>query len=417
MIFANWRRVIVITYLAYLVFDLLLSYLGHVGDNSPETRQQLLQHFSEKQIADGIEYSQRGFTVRILQTIFMAAVLLWLAFSGISQRVEKYFEGLTGQRHFLTAMLVIAALITFLQVIGLPFSYYFGYHLEHKFGFSNLDHAGWLLLKLKGYLLSIFLGAPVGAFVLWLINKFKKSWLFTATGFFLFFQLLTSYLQPYVFIPLFFKVSPLEAGELRTQISLLVKKGNVSLENIFLVDASRYSKHTNAFFTGWGNQKRIYLFDTLKKKNTTAEIVSILGHEMGHWKLYHVPMGIAISTIGFFLTLFFLKWLFRRLKNDSTIPLNEFASASSLPMFALVLAVTSIVTTPAMTNLSRFNEGQSDQFALEITSDVEAYISTEKKLAIHNKSRLNPHPFYVFFNYSHPPAIERIRRGVEFKGQ
>ena len=227
-------------------------------------------------------------------------------------------------------------------------------------------------------------------------------------------QLATSYLQPYLILPLFFEPQPLEAGSLRSKIENLAEKTAVKVDKIFTIDASRYSKHTNAFFTGWGREKRIYLFDTLLKKNSEAEIISILGHELGHSKLHHVPMGIALSTVSFFLTLLLLKLFYRMLEKDQSRLLLRFSAVSSLPLYSIILALISLITTPLLSGLSRYNEGQADQYALEITGDVKAYISTEKKLAIDNKSRLDPHPVYAWFNYSHPPALQRIKRGLEF---
>ena len=409
------RKILLSIFACYYILKLFLSYLGYLGDDSLETEKLLLKYFSETQISDGIAYSQRGYVAKMVNSGLMALVLLWLAFSGFSQKVEKAISKRVKEKHYLANLSFIATLLTFFQIIALPASYYFGYYLEHKFEFSNLTTGGWLLLQLKSYAVSLIIIPPVGAFLLFLIKKFKRSWVFVATAFFLFFQLATSYLQPYLILPLFYQVSPLTKGDLRDEIKKLAQKENISLENIFVIDASTYSKHTNAFFTGWGNEKRIYLFDTLQKQHSDAEIISILGHEMGHWKLNHVLLSTAMATVSFFCMLLLLKYIFVFLKRDKSLPLKEFTDASSLPVLGLSLSILSFVFSPLATNMSRTMEHSADQYALEVTNDRASFISTEKKLAVHNKSRLNPHSLYVWFYYSHPPAIKRIGRGEKFK--
>jgi len=223
------------------------------------------------------------------------------------------------------------------------------------------------------------------------------------------FLLVVHYVVPTWILPLFNKFTPLEDGELKKAITAYATSINFSLDNIFVMDGSKRSTKSNAYFTGFGKNRRIVLFDTLIKEHNVNELVAILAHEMGHFKRKHIMKRIAagILQMGF---IFFLLSIFISHKGlFDAFFMDQHSIYAGLIFFGMLYSPIDLFISMIMQAMSRNDEYEADRFAVNTTPDKEAMVNALKKLSVHNLSNLFPHPFYVFLNYSHPPVLERIK--------
>jgi STE24 endopeptidase len=215
-------------------------------------------------------------------------------------------------------------------------------------------------------------------------------------------------------MPLFNKFTPLEAGELRERILAYAKSVRFALENVFVMDGSKRSGKSNAFFTGFGKHKRIALFDTLIAKHSVAELVSVLAHEIGHYKKKHIVQGMVLSILQMGVVFFLLSFFISEPGLFEAFFMKQTSAYAGLLFFGLLYTPLEFMISIVMQVISRKHEFEADRFAVETTPEAQPMIDALKKLSVDNLSHLTPHPVYVFLNYSHPPVLERIRaiRGV-----
>jgi STE24 endopeptidase len=308
-----------------------------------------------------------------------------------------------------SGMAFIGSLALLAGIVSLPFSIYATFVIEERFGFNQTTWSTFVKDKLKALALAFLLGAPLLAGVLTFFEYAgSNAWLYCWMAVTLY-MLVVQFVAPTWIMPLFNRFSPLEEGQLRQAIFSYGRSIDFPLDNIYVMDGSRRSSKSNAFFTGFGRHKRIVLFDTLIEKHTAAELVAVLAHEMGHYKKKHILksllLGVAQSGLMFFLLSFFISEpaLFE------AFYIQQPSVYAGLVFFTLLYAPIGFVTGIFMQLFSRKNEFEADRFAADTTSDPNAMAKALRKLAVHNLSNLTPHPFYVFLNYSHPPVIERLR--------
>lgn len=300
-------------------------------------------------------------------------------------------------------------LIFLQQLVSLPFSIYSTFVIEEKFGFNKTTVKTFIIDIIKGLLLLTVIGGSVLALILYIFSELGElSWLY-AWGAVILFTLVMQYIAPKWIMPLFNKFKPLEDGELKQGILEFADKVDFQLQDIFIMDGSKRSSKSNAFFTGFGKNKRIALFDTLVEKHTTGELVSVLAHEIGHYKRKHIFQGMLISILHtgvlFYLLSLFLyqEGLYFAFYMDSTPIYAGFL------FFSLLYSPIETLLSVGMNILSRKNEFEADEFAVVGRANREDMISALKKLSKDNLSNLTPHKWYVFMNYSHPPVIDRIK--------
>jgi STE24 endopeptidase len=209
-------------------------------------------------------------------------------------------------------------------------------------------------------------------------------------------------------MPLFNKFTPLESGELKSAILSYANSIKFPLENVYVMDGSRRSSKSNAFFTGFGKHKRIALFDTLIKQHTTNELLAVLAHEMGHYKKKHIMLSIILGILQTGLMLFLLSFFISYQGLFDAFYMDYTSVYAGLIFFAMLYSPLDFFIGMLMQMFSRRNETQADRFAVETTGDPQAMADALKKLSAHNLTNLTPHPFYVFLNYSHPPVLQRI---------
>lgn len=299
--------------------------------------------------------------------------------------------------------------------LGLPFTWYETFVLEQKYGFNKTTPATFLTDQIKGLVLAALLGLPLLGLLLWVFGKYSQAWIWAwlaVTAY----VLIMAYVGPRFLMPLFNKFTPLADGELKQAITAMAQRCGFPFGEISIMDGSRRSTRSNAFFAGFGKNKKIALFDTLVEKHTTPELVAVLAHEIGHFKKRHIVQHLAMSVLQIGL-LFFLLGMF--LNNEQLFAAFGVPQTSvylSFVFFLFLFQPVQFLVSIFMAIWSRKHEFEADAFASKAVGGPSSMISALKKLAQDNLTNLTPHPFYVFVNYSHPPMRERLAalRQTEF---
>lgn len=295
------------------------------------------------------------------------------------------------------------------ELIGIPFSYYNTFVIEEKFGFNNMQLKTFVTDKLKGWLITLLFGGSILAGLVW-FYEITGSWFWLyAWGMITFITVLLNRFYAQLIVPLFNKQKPLEAGELRDAIEGYALEVGFKLDNIFVIDGSKRSTKANAYFSGFGKQKRITLYDTLIEKLTTDEIVAVLAHEVGHYKKKHILSNLFLSTIQTGIMLFLLSLCLSMPVLSEALQVETPSFHVGLIAFVILYTPLSQITSFGMHYLSRKYEYQADAYAKK-TFASEPLIRALKKLSKTSLSNLTPHSFYVKWHYSHPTLLQRIEK-------
>ena len=339
-----------------------------------------------------------------LSFVFTLAMLYFFGFGLLSDLANSFSDSVILQS---SAFFMILYLFNF--VIGIPFSYYSTFVIEEKYGFNKTDIKTFILDKLKGLIItSVFILGLTSLAVL-IIDFFSTGfWLWLWLGLSILMILLNMFYADLI-VPIFNKLTPLENGELRDKIEAYSKKVGYSLKNIFVIDGSKRSSKANAFFSGLGPRKTIALYDTLIQKHSDEELVSVLAHEVGHFKKKHIllSMILTIFQLGIMCYLFELCMSFDLIANALGSSIMNFHIG--IIAFSFLYSPVGLIIGVLMNILSRKNEFEADNYAKE-TYDGNSLSLALKKLSVDSLSNLYPHPFYVFIHYSHPPLIQRLSK-------
>ena len=348
-------------------------------------------------------------------TWFDAVLLIGLLFSGLLPWAFGKFSTAFGTSVWAMAGFLFATGIA-LSVVSLPFAWYAQFKLEERFGFNTTTVKTWVLDRLKGLLLAVLLGFPLLALVLKLIEWTGPSWWIWASVLVIAFQLLLMLIAPAVIMPLFNKFTPLpEGSSLRERLFALARRTDFPTRSIEVMDGSKRSHHSNAFFTGFGRFRKIVLFDTLVGQLAEPELESVLAHEIGHYKKRHVLKSLCVSIAGVFVGFAVVAWLARQEWFYLAFGFEYhagFAAANIVPamlLFALLAGTISFWFSPLVHIWSRRFEYEADAFARTIMGDAQPLVLALRKLTKKNLSNLTPHPLYSGFYYSHPTLLERER--------
>jgi STE24 endopeptidase len=305
-------------------------------------------------------------------------------------------------------LLFIGALFLANHILMLPFAYYDTFVIEEEFEFNKSTRATFVADQIKGLLVGVVIAVPLLALLIYLFDTFELAWLYAwivvAAWIFL-----MQILAPALIMPIFNKFEPLEDGELKTGIEAMSKKCEFPLAEVSVMDGSKRSTKSNAFFTGMGKTKRIALFDTLIKNHSTRELVAVLAHEIGHFKKKHLLTGMAMRIGLLGITLFLLGLFIKADGLYEAFGVEPRPVYAGLVLFAFLLEPLSKVFSILSSILSRKHEFEADAYAAEVTESPDHLITALKSLSRDNLSNLTPHPFYVFMYYSHPTVMERIR--------
>lgn len=397
--------------LATLLFSYALNVITEIL-NLRALRDELPPEFKDVFEPEAYKKSQdyTRVTTRfgLLTSTFGLIITLVFWFSGgfnyLDQIVRQW-----NLHPILTGLVYIGLLIFAKTLISLPFSIYSTFVIEERFGFNKTTPKTFILDLLKGLLLGVLLGGPLLAGVLAFFQYAGAiAWLYcwlAVTVFTLFVQ----FIAPTWIMPLFNKFTPLEQGELREAIMDYARSVKFSLKNVFVMDGSKRSTKSNAFFTGFGKNKRIALYDTLIEKHTVPELVSVLAHEIGHYKKKHIIQSLLISIAHTGVMFYLLSIFISHEGLFEAFYMEHVSIYAGLIFFGMLYSPIELILSVFMQIFSRKNEYEADRFAAETTEDPNSMIAALKKLSRDNLSNLTPHPVYVFLNYSHPPVLQRIR--------
>ncbi|MDH5485562.1 MAG: M48 family metallopeptidase, partial [Gammaproteobacteria bacterium] len=306
-----------------------------------------------------------------------------------------------------TGIGVLLSLTLVSSLLDLPFSLYSTFVIEERFGFNRTTAKTFVIDLFKGMLLSLIIGMPLIWVVLWLMEQAGEFWWLYTWVVLTAFSLFIAWAYPTWIAPIFNKFSPLEEGATLDRINSLLSRCGFNSNGIFVIDGSRRSSHGNAYFSGFGKNKRIVFFDTLLESLDDDELEAVLAHELGHFKRKHILKSMLLSTATTLLGLWGLSWL---MTNDwfyQSLGVSTPSTYMALLLFTLVLPVFTFLLSPLMSMLSRKNEFEADEFAAE-QSDAKYLISALVNMYKENASTLTPDPLYSAFYDSHPPAPVRI---------
>lgn len=364
------------------------------------------------------DYTLAKARVSLIDITLSATVLLcWTLLGGLDWLnrwlLEFISPGLWQQLALLASFAVISALIE------LPLSLYQTFRLEQRFGFNQMTPGLWLADLLKSTLVGAIIGLPLAALILWLMGSTGPLWWLWAWGAWTAFNLLLMWIFPSFIAPLFNKFEPLADESLKSRVTRLMERCGFAAKGLFVMDGSRRSAHANAYFTGFGNSKRVVFFDTLLRQLSPGEVEAVLAHELGHFKHKHISkrmvLMFGVSLLGFAL----LGWLSQQLWFYTGLGVSVLLgpnigvaaenNALALLLFMLAVPVFSFFVTPLMSAMSRRDEFEADAYAMQ-QADGAQLASALLKLYEDNASTLTPDPWYVSFYYSHPPAVDRLAR-------
>ena len=396
--------------LAILLLGALLELIAgllELRSLHPELPAEFAGVYDRDRYARAQEYTRATTRLALVRrTVGLALTLAFLLLGGFNL-VDALARGL-GLTPVPTGLVFTGLLALLSGAVQLPFSVYATFGIEERFGLNTTTPLTFLLDTLKGMLLAVVLGGPLLAGVFLLFEAGGPAawilcWLAVTT-----FLLVVQFLAPVVLLPLFNRFTPLAEDELRTAITRYAANERFAVGGIFTMDGSRRSTRANAFFTGFGRFRRIVFFDTLLERLTTAEIVAVLAHEIGHWRLKHIPVMVGLSVLQTGL-LFFL--LSRFLDNPglfAAFGMEHLSVYGSVVFFGFLYTPIATLLAVGVNGLSRRHEYQADRFAVHTGADAESLISGLKKLSVSNLANLTPHPVNVRLSHSHPPVLERI---------
>lgn len=387
------------------VVERILQWLNdrHRSTTLPDRLRDI---YDEEEYARSQAYDKAKNRIGLLSSTLSTAILVTLLATEAFGLIYHFVGDIT--THFIGQPLLFFALLgQASDIIGLPFSIYNTFVLEERFGFNKTTPATFIQDKLKGYLLGALIGGGLLALILWIYHAIPDYfWLLgwvLVSGFSLFFAVFyTSWI-----VPLFNKLTPLPDGELRTAIEAFANKVDFPLTNIYVMDSSKRSTKSNAYFSGMGKRKAIVLFDTLIEKHSTEELVAVLAHEIGHYKRKHIQQSIVLSILQTGVLFFLLDQLLGADVVAQALGYPEAAFPLNLLAFGLLFSPVSTLIGIAMNALNRKNEYEADAYAAE-HYDAAPMQTALKQLSRDNLSNLEPHPAYVFVHYSHPPVLDRL---------
>jgi STE24 endopeptidase len=402
--------------LARAITELWLSRLNqhHARTNANEVPPAFRRIIDEPTYHCSVDYTLAKSRFGDIANVFDTVVLVAVLFSGVLPWAFGRFTASFGTSIWVLADFLFVTGIA-LSLLALPFAWYAQFKLEERFGFNTTTMQTWVIDRVKGFLLALLLGYPLLALVLKLIEWTGANWWLWAAAVVIVFQLLLLLIAPAVIMPLFNKFTPLPEGALRERLFALALRTDFPTRSIDVMDGSKRSRHSNAFFTGFGRFRKIVLFDTLIAQLTEPELESVLAHEIGHYKKRHVMKFLGLSIAGVFMVFAAIAWLARQQWFYRAFGFEHqggFAAANVVPamlLFALLAGTMGFWLSPFVHILSRRFEYEADAFASATMGEAQSLVQALRKLSEKNLSNLNPHPLYSGFYYSHPTLFERER--------
>ncbi len=392
--------------IAGYVFDQLLDYINLKAQRR-EIPDEVASFYDRGRYLRSLDYHAEQTRFSFFTSAFsfvLSVAMLWFGgFGWLDILLSAEIQNTIVRSLAFFGIIALAA-----DILGLPFQLYSIFVIEEKYGFNKTTLRTFFLDKVKGYFLGALIGGALLSVLIYLILALGRDfWIWFAVVASLF-MLLANMFYTSLIVPLFNKLQPLPDGELKREIEKFAGKVNFPLDNVFVIDGSKRSSKANAFFSGIGRRKKIVLYDTLINNHSTSELVAVLAHEVGHYKKRHIIISYFLSVVQIVFTLFVLSLIVFNEDVSRALGGNELSIPLNLVAFGILFSPVSGVTGLLMAILSRKNEYEADAYARE-TYDGGSLAQALKKLSVDNLSNLYPHPLYVFFHYSHPPLLARLR--------
>ena len=397
----------------FIGFKLLLeTYLKKRNIQSMEKNKETIPErfidvVTEEEYKKSINYNTERIRFSMFTATISVGVLLLFTTGGLLNFLTKIVQDIT-QSNVLGIILLGLFIVLIDEIIGIPLAIYSTFTLEEKYGFNKTTAKTFVQDLIKNLIISVIFASTLYAVVISIIERLGDNWWIYAFVAVFLFQAIVFYLYPVLILPLFNKLEPITDEKFKEPIEKLLNKINFKAKGLFVMDGSLRSSHGNAFFTGFGNNKRIVFYDTLLETITPKEMESILGHELGHYKLGHIRRTLVSSIFFGFLGFYILGQVFMADQFFYGHGLDEVTLYSKFLLFYLVIGSYTFFTKPFTSYISRQREFAADDFSIEYT-EVESMISGLLKLSKDNASNLTPDPLYSSYYYSHPPIAERVK--------
>ena len=410
-----WFFIIISLVIFNYSFSNLLDYINH-RNWKDEIPNELKDFYDKEKYKKAKNYALSKNKISLFSSsLSFLLVISLIVFNGygiidqfVSSNLSIFFESLQISSNFIQSGIFFLILFILNSFISIPFSYYNTFVIEEKFGFNKTTKLTFFIDIIKSTLLSFFIGGILLFLALYLYENLNDGfWLWLWIGLSLLMILINMFYADLI-VPIFNKLTPLDDGELRKKIEKYSKDVGYLLKNIYVIDGSKRSTKANAFFSGLGPRKTIALYDTLIEKHTENELVAVLAHEVGHFKKKHIFSGLIMSIIQIGIMSFFFELCLKL--PEISIALGGLESSFHLGLvgFSIIFSPISILSGIIMNYNSRKNEFEADAYAKETFNGEDLSLAL-KKLSVDSLSNIYPHPLYVFFHYSHPPLIQRLR--------
>jgi len=381
----------------------LMTYVRSHQNAVPDAFAEKIS-LDEHQKAAAYTLAKNSFSQKML--FFGVVLLLLWTLGGLLELLDQAWRSLEWSELW-TGVAVFISFGLLSSIIDLPSDVYSTFRIEAKFGFNRTTPGLFIIDMLKSLVLTLLIGIPFIALVLWLMAYAGEFWWLSVWAVWISFSLLMIWIFPTFIAPWFNKFQPLENDDLKQGIEALLQRNGFTSEGIFVMDGSKRSGHGNAYFTGFGRHKRIVFFDTLLKGLNTDEVIAVLAHEVGHFKHKHLQKRIILMAILGLAGLAFLGWLMQQAWFYSGLGVNTSSTYMALLLFVLILPIFTFFLQPVMAWFSRKHEFEADDFAAD-QANPQMLIQALVKLYKENASTLTPDPLYSAFYDSHPPAPVRI---------
>ena len=398
---------IIIIPIAGFIIERYLEYLNGKmwSDTIPDKLKGIC---GEEEYRKSQLYDKDNKKLSLWSSSFNLAVILAMIITG----GFSFFDHLARE---ISINLVIVSLVFFgmigfvSDIINIPFSLYETFVIEKRYGFNTMTIRTFITDHIKSWFIALLVGIPVLGLITWFYYKSGYLFWLYAWGLITLFSVFMNFFYSELIVPFFNKQTPLEAGSLRDKIEEFASKTGFNLKNIYVIDGSKRSTRSNAYFSGFGPKKRIVLYDTLLKEMTEEEIVAVLAHEIGHYKKKHVLLTLLFSFIltGFMLFLFSI--VVNHPELSQALGTDKSSFHLGLIVFGILYSPLSLIIGLVSNYVSRRHEFSADKFAKE-NYKPEILASALKKLSVRNLSNMFPHRVYVFFHYSHPPLLQRLEK-------
>jgi STE24 endopeptidase len=406
--------IIIFFYVATEAATLVIEYLNlrHLKKHGTEIPEEFQHAINAETLKKSRDYTFAKSKFGVVSNLYNQLIAIVFIFGGVLNYYNDILFNFQKDHNLPFAIwgLIFVMLLSYAKtILNIPFSLYNTFNLEKKFGFNTMTFVLWIVDRIKSLIISTVLISLLLLGAFWLIKNVPDLWWLPVWAFFFIFSLFIIYISPYVLEPLFNKFTPIEDKELAHEIKEMLKKAGIQIRGVYKMDASKRTKHSNAYFTGLGKVKRIVIFDTLLNKLSKEELLAVLAHEAGHCRKKHVFKNLmifeALSAFGAYIA-------FLALQSDYLTTLFGLDQNTFFAKMMLLSFIASIILwgLPWFFNMvSRRFEREADDFAMNLVGSGKPLASALVKLSADNLSNIHPQKLYAMYHYSHPPELERVR--------